>query len=318
MLELPHEEGTVGPARLTFAVSDGCFGALLRGHRVRLLLSQEGLAQGSGLSVRTIRGYEAGRSRVPRSETVRRLADALELAGSDRSRFESAALPLLPGWPEAGCECREPEGNAARRMGRKSRHTRLVCCQPMQACLPELVRAAVIRARRARFAYCDPAIGRLLAVLAAHLPPDSQVLELGSGSGVGTAWIVSGLLPRTDVTLTTIEKDLQAAALAVQGNWPDFVHQRTGDVPEVVAGNGSFDLIFANSQGGKWEGLDHSIDALSRHGLLVADGMAPCPDWTPEKCAEQDHVRQALLTSPLLTSIELDHSSRMILSVRRA
>jgi predicted O-methyltransferase YrrM len=81
--------------------------------------------------------------------------------------------------------------------------------------MPVLVAAATGRAGSAGFRLsCEPAVGQLLAVLAAHLPVGARVLELGSGAGVGTAWIVCGLLPRTDVTVTTIEKDPQTAALA--------------------------------------------------------------------------------------------------------
>ena len=74
--------------------------------------------------------------------------------------------------------------------------------------VPSLVREATARARRAGFSLsCDPAVGQLLAALAAHLPAGARVLELGTGTGVGTAWIASALLPRTDVTVLTVEKD---------------------------------------------------------------------------------------------------------------
>ena len=70
--------------------------------------------------------------------------------------------------------------------------------------VPPLVAAALARASRTGFPMsCDTAVGRLLAVAAARLPEGARVLELGTGAGVGTAWIVSGLLPRTDVTVTS-------------------------------------------------------------------------------------------------------------------
>jgi len=72
----------------------------------------------------------------------------------------------------------------------------------MEGTWPALVAAATSRARSAGFGLsCEPAVGRLLAVLAAHLPAGARVLELGTGAGVGTAWITWGLLPRTDVTV---------------------------------------------------------------------------------------------------------------------
>jgi tetratricopeptide (TPR) repeat protein/transcriptional regulator with XRE-family HTH domain len=64
---------------------------LLRAFRERGLVSQERLAQQSGLSARTVRDIEAGRVRRPHGESVRLLADALGLAGSERQQFERAA-----------------------------------------------------------------------------------------------------------------------------------------------------------------------------------------------------------------------------------
>jgi tetratricopeptide (TPR) repeat protein/transcriptional regulator with XRE-family HTH domain len=73
------------------------FGGLLRAYRERGLLSQERLAERSGLSARTIRDLETGRIRRPRSESVRLLADALGLTGALREKFEAAARPLTSG-----------------------------------------------------------------------------------------------------------------------------------------------------------------------------------------------------------------------------
>lgn len=187
----------------------------------------------------------------------------------------------------------------------------------METHVPPLVAAAEHRARTAGFSLsCAPAVGRLLAVLAAQLPAGSQVLELGTGAGVGTAWLVSGLLPRTDVTVTTVERDTQTAALAAQEDWPGFVELRVGDALDVLAERGRFNLVFADAPGGKWDGLDRTIAALQPGGLLLVDDMTPAPDWPAEQRTRQAGVRRALLTSPLLTSAELPYSSGMILATR--
>jgi tetratricopeptide (TPR) repeat protein/transcriptional regulator with XRE-family HTH domain len=73
-------------------VGRSVFGELVQAHRQRLRLTQEDLAQRTGLSVRTIREIEAGRVRVPRRTSVRLLADAFALDGSDREDFEAAGL----------------------------------------------------------------------------------------------------------------------------------------------------------------------------------------------------------------------------------
>jgi demethylmenaquinone methyltransferase/2-methoxy-6-polyprenyl-1,4-benzoquinol methylase len=184
---------------------------------------------------------------------------------------------------------------------------------------PPLVRQATARARQAGFPYsCEPEVGRLLAVLAAHLPAGARVLELGTGTGVGTAWIASALLPRADVSVLSVEKDPQAAALAARGDWPAFVELRCADALDVLAGAGQYDLIFADAQGGKTRGLERTIAALAPHGMLVVDDMSPQPTWDAEVAASQPGVRRALLSSPLLTSVELAHGSGVILSTRRA
>jgi WD40 repeat protein/transcriptional regulator with XRE-family HTH domain len=73
----------------------GVFGERLRACRAAAGLSQEGLAGRSGVSVRAIRDMERGRTRWPNYESVRRLADALGLAGQEREGFlELARRPV--------------------------------------------------------------------------------------------------------------------------------------------------------------------------------------------------------------------------------
>ena len=70
--------------------------------------------------------------------------------------------------------------------------------------LPEQVLLATELATQAGFAMsCDPDTGRLLAVLAAAVPSRGRLLELGTGAGVGTAWLTYGLQRTTDVELLT-------------------------------------------------------------------------------------------------------------------
>jgi tetratricopeptide (TPR) repeat protein/transcriptional regulator with XRE-family HTH domain len=79
-------------ARQTPASSN--FGVLLRQHRLALGLSQEELADRSGLSVRAISDMERGRTVRPHRMTVQSLAEALSLREPERSQFErSARIP---------------------------------------------------------------------------------------------------------------------------------------------------------------------------------------------------------------------------------
>jgi tetratricopeptide (TPR) repeat protein/transcriptional regulator with XRE-family HTH domain len=63
------------------------FGARLRACRYAAGLSQGALAERSGLSIRAVSDLERGRTRWPHPDSVRRLADALELRGLVRAEF---------------------------------------------------------------------------------------------------------------------------------------------------------------------------------------------------------------------------------------
>jgi transcriptional regulator with XRE-family HTH domain len=91
----------------------GSLGALLRARRHRALLSQEQLAARAELSERTVRDLEAGRVRSPRTDTVRLLADALQLTGPERESWYEAARNVNhqqagPTAPRAGSSARVP------------------------------------------------------------------------------------------------------------------------------------------------------------------------------------------------------------------
>ena len=72
------------------------FGELLRQWRVSSGLTQEGLAEASGLSTRAISDLERGINATARKATARLLADALALAETDREAFLSAARGRAP------------------------------------------------------------------------------------------------------------------------------------------------------------------------------------------------------------------------------
>ncbi len=67
------------------------FGMLLRQYRLAASLSQEALAECSGLSANGIAALERGRSRAPRPATVVLLAGALDLAPAERAALIAAA-----------------------------------------------------------------------------------------------------------------------------------------------------------------------------------------------------------------------------------
>lgn len=73
------------------------FANLLRDLRLAHGLSQEALAERSGLSTDAVRALERGRRTAPRASTLALLADALELTPDDRAALVTAATPERAG-----------------------------------------------------------------------------------------------------------------------------------------------------------------------------------------------------------------------------
>jgi demethylmenaquinone methyltransferase/2-methoxy-6-polyprenyl-1,4-benzoquinol methylase len=187
--------------------------------------------------------------------------------------------------------------------------------------VPGVVLDAKARAARAGFRLSsEDAVGELLSVLAGEVPEGGRVLELGTGAGVGTAWIVAGLAAagRSDVAVVTAESEPRLAELGRAAAWPSFVALVEGDVLDVLGGLGEFDLVFADAQGGKWEGLDRTVGVLRAGGVLVVDDMRPQQWWTDAQRSKQEMVRRTLLAHPGLDSIELDVGSGVILCTRHS
>jgi demethylmenaquinone methyltransferase/2-methoxy-6-polyprenyl-1,4-benzoquinol methylase len=184
--------------------------------------------------------------------------------------------------------------------------------------LPPRVDAAYLSARQAGFTLsCEPGVGWLLAALSASVPGGGRVLELGTGAGVGLAFIVDGLHGRLDVEVVTVDIEESMHALTRQRPWPATVHFELGDGAELVGALGTFDLIFADAPGGKLFGLDRTIDALRPGGVLLVDDMDLDKHEDPELREALAGVRRHLFDHEDLACAELGYSSGVIVATRR-
>jgi transcriptional regulator with XRE-family HTH domain len=74
------------------------FGDLLRHHRISANVTQEDLAERTGLTPQAIGLLERGERRRPHASTVRKLAEALGLEGQDLATFQAAARRPSARW----------------------------------------------------------------------------------------------------------------------------------------------------------------------------------------------------------------------------
>ena len=158
----------------------------------------------------------------------------------------------------------------------------------------------------------------MIAVLAAATPPNGRILELGTGLGVGLAWILSGLGARTDVEVVSIERDAERVLSVAEIDLPAHASIVAGDIEALLPTLGQFDLIFADAEAGKWTGLDLTIAALVPRALLLVDDMEISRYDSSHDRSSVEVVREALMTDPRLVAVELNVGSGMILASRRA
>ncbi|WP_410620933.1 helix-turn-helix domain-containing protein [Amycolatopsis sp. cmx-8-4] len=104
------------------------FGARLRRLRRALGLTQEALAEKSGLSGQAVGALERGDRRFPQRATLDRLADALDLDGDARDAFVAAAARPGTPKPEPGVVPRELPGEIAAFTGREAEIERVLAC----------------------------------------------------------------------------------------------------------------------------------------------------------------------------------------------
>ena len=119
----------------------------------------------------------------------------------------------------------------------------------------------------------------LLRTLAAS-KPSGRFLELGTGTGLATAWLLDGL----DSDSTLISIDNEPLILEIAKNSLGFDNRLS--VVLTDAGiwieqnkNQRFDYIFADTWHGKYLLLDEVLSMLNKGGLYIVDDMLPQPNW---------------------------------------
>jgi predicted O-methyltransferase YrrM len=155
--------------------------------------------------------------------------------------------------------------------------------QPFPAAYNDIDRATKI----AGFTMASDVLTCSLLRTLASSKPAGRFLELGTGTGLSTAWILDGM--SKDSILTSIDNDPRFLEIA-----KNFLHQDQRlnliltDGAEWVGANKDrkFDYIFADTWHGKYLLLDEVLAMLNRGGLYIIDDMLPQSNW-PDGHAEK-------------------------------
>jgi predicted O-methyltransferase YrrM len=164
----------------------------------------------------------------------------------------------------------------------------------------------------------EPLTGALLRTLAAAKPA-GRILELGSGTGLSTAWVLDGM--DKDSELLTIDFDDAALGVlrgalgtdsrltVVSGDADVFVHSLAGQ---------RFDLIFADTWAGKYRLLAETLALLAPGGIYVIDDMLPQPNWPSGHDEAAAHLLAALGNNDDLVVSRLSWASGIVVATKRA
>ena len=125
----------------------------------------------------------------------------------------------------------------------------------------------------------EPKVGALLATLAAS-KPRGRLLELGTGTGHGTAWLLSGM--DSTSSLDSVDTDPVAVAVAQRDLASDrrvTFHVMDGAEFISQAPRGQFDFIYADAWPGKFSHLDEALALLRPGGIYLIDDLLPQLNW---------------------------------------
>ena len=183
---------------------------------------------------------------------------------------------------------------------------------------PQSLNAIEARTRELDFLMAsEPRTGALLRALAAS-KPGGRMLEIGTGTGISTAWLLDGMDATS--TLISIDSDEHFQQVARDTLCHD---KRLTLVTADAAGflwrlkHSSFDLVFADAMPGKYLALDEALALVKPGGYYIVDDMLPQPNWPEGHDQKAAALMQQLSQETRFQIVALPWASGIIVLVRK-
>jgi predicted O-methyltransferase YrrM len=168
--------------------------------------------------------------------------------------------------------------------------------------LPPIVSRAFDVSRKAGYvSFCRNETGRLLATLAATR--GGTLAEFGTGCGVGTAWLRSGV--RNGARILTAELDPKLATAAQEIFLDDPQVEVLAADWSTLRDKGPYSLLFLDASSPDDSGVDSVADLVEPGGIVVLDDFVPCEVWPPVTGGRVDTLREDWLTDERFTTVEV-------------
>lgn len=163
----------------------------------------------------------------------------------------------------------------------------------------------------------DQLTGSLLCSLAAS-KPGSRLLELGTGTGLSTSWILSGMDDYSILESVDFDKDVLKIAQDHLGN-DGRLTLTLSDGGEWMNNNldQRFDYIFADTWHGKYLMLEEAINMLLPGGIYIIDDMLPQPNWPEGHAAKASALLSGLQSRSDLVTTWLEWATGILIAVKK-
>jgi len=162
----------------------------------------------------------------------------------------------------------------------------------------------------------EPKTGSLLRALAAS-KPRGEFLEIGTGTGVGTAWLLAGM--DANSRLTSVDHDPKVLEIARRHLGHDSrVTFRLVDGAAFLEQSVQqhFDLIYADAWPGKFTHVDLALSLLKVGGIYFIDDLLPQASWPEGHAPKVPALIAELEKRPGFFATKLAWASGLMMLVR--
>jgi predicted O-methyltransferase YrrM len=142
-------------------------------------------------------------------------------------------------------------------------------------------------------------------------------LELGTGTGIATCWLLDGMDPASE--LVSVDTDATVQTIAREAFSDDArLNLVTEDAIAFLRRQepASFDLVFADALRGKYEGLDEALRVVRRGGFYIIDDMLPQPNWPEGHAPKVPQLMAQLFARADFHMLPLAWASGVVIAVR--
>jgi len=162
----------------------------------------------------------------------------------------------------------------------------------------------------------EPQTGSLLRTLAAS-KPTGRFLELGTGTGVATAWLLAGMDQAS--RLDTVDNDGAVVAIARKhlGADPRVTFHLDDGAPFIERQlPACYDFVFADAWPGKFSHREQALALVRVGGLYLIDDLLPQPNWPERHAGSVAALIEHLVTHDRFVATKLAWASGLMILVR--